>query len=181
MPAGFKRFSLRLPCGLQQKWPRIMQGHQHVCYARLKPCLRWRGIEAAMLESVRQRKRNNNSCGQQYVCDHSVHRGEPPFAKSFPRAGFPLELSRKHRRVHLPYPLKVHYVDAPFRFIFQSLAIQHRHSRRHCCDFNRNVSRPANSIETVATAKISTVAPVATITAAQAATPSIVPNVLARL
>jgi len=92
MPAGFKRFSLRLPCGLQQKWPRIMQGHQRVCYARLKPCLRWRGIEAAMLESVRQRKRNNNSCGQQYVCDHSVHRGEPPFAKSFPRAGFPLEL-----------------------------------------------------------------------------------------
>ena len=46
------------------------------------------------------------------------------------------------------------------------------------CDFNRNVSRPANSIETVATAKISTVAPVATITAAQAATPSIVPNVI---
>ena len=39
-------------------------------------------IEAALLESVRQRKRNNNSCGQQYACNHSVHRGEPPFAKS---------------------------------------------------------------------------------------------------
>lgn len=103
------------------------------------------------------------------------------FRKVLYSAGDPLELSRKDKRVHISFLLKVHYVDAPFRFIFQSLAIQHRHSRRHCCDFNRNVSRPANSIETVATAKISTVAPVATITAAQAATPSIVPNVLARL
>lgn len=75
-------FRCLTPCGRQQKRPRSMQGHQRVCFARLKPCLRWRGIEAALLESVRQRKRNNNSCGQQYACNHSVHRGEPPFAKS---------------------------------------------------------------------------------------------------
>lgn len=179
MPAGFKRFSLRLPCGLQQKWPRIMQGHQRVFHARLKPCLRWRGIEAAMLESVRQRKRNNNSCGQQYVCDHSVHRGEPPFAKSFPRAGFPLELSRKHRRVHLPYPLKVHYVDAPFRFIFQFIFDYRRLTFRHF--FSDNASSAANSMAIAAITNIDRYAPVTMTTAAHTATPNTAPIVLARL
>ena len=75
-------FRCLTPCGRQQKDPAVCRAI-NVCVLRASnPCLRWRGIEAALLESVRQRKRNNNSCGQQYACNHSVHRGEPPFAKS---------------------------------------------------------------------------------------------------
>ena len=78
-----RSFRCLTPCGRQRKRAPAACRAINVCdFARLKPCLRWRGIEAALLESVRQRKRNNNSCGQQYACNHSVHRGEPPFAKS---------------------------------------------------------------------------------------------------
>ena len=165
MPAGFKVFAASA-LWAATKWPHIMQGHQRVFHApQTLPSLA--RIEAAMLES-------SANSGIIIRADGST-RATIPFilanllSQSLSRAGFPLELSRKHRRVHLPYPLKVHYVDAPF-------ALPTNHWRSSIIvavivRFNRNVSRPANSIETVATAKISTVTPVATITAAQAATP----------
>ena len=46
--------------------------------SRLPPCLRWRG-SSLYAESVRQRRRDNNSCGQQCERIESSHRGEPPF------------------------------------------------------------------------------------------------------
>ena len=103
--------------GATAERPRFMQGPQRGINAlqTLPPSA---GIEAISLESVRQRKRNNNSCGQQCVGNHSVHRGEPPFAKSLVQNGLPSEPIRKHKRAHTPYLLKVHYVDAPVRYEF---------------------------------------------------------------
>ena len=36
------------------------------------------------------------------------------FRKILYSADYPLELSRKDKRVHMPFLLKVHYVDAQF-------------------------------------------------------------------
>ena len=64
-----------MPCGRATKKPRTFAGLQD---SRSLPCLRWRG-SSLYAESVRQRRRNNNSCGQQCERIESSHRGEPPF------------------------------------------------------------------------------------------------------
>lgn len=80
----YMRFTPRGPCGSQTKKPR------NSCRAMLRlclchtPCLHWRGLSLDA-ESVRQRRRDNNSSSNKtqrftYVRRlSSSHHGEPPF------------------------------------------------------------------------------------------------------
>ncbi|KAB5909127.1 hypothetical protein GA612_00510 [Bifidobacterium adolescentis] len=111
MPAGFKRFSLRLPCGLQQKDPASCRAI-NVCVTRASnPAFVGEGLKPLCSNQ------SANESGIIIRADSST-RATIPFILAnllsqslFPRAGFPLELSRKHRRAHLLHLPKVHYVD----------------------------------------------------------------------
>ena len=109
--------SLHTPCGRATKKPRTFAGLQD---SRSLPCLRWRG-SSLYAESVRQRRRNNNSCRQQnnvnggcvsgVISSISSHRGEPPFGIERVFRALSRSTVRQHRRGIPRQPSKVHYVD----------------------------------------------------------------------
>ena len=79
------------------------------------------GVPSSDAESVRQRRRNNNSCRQQnnvngscvsgVISSISSHRGEPPFGIERVFRALSRSTVRQHRRGIPRQPSKVHYVD----------------------------------------------------------------------